>query len=144
MGEICIAMTQPLNHQAALVYVMVAMSSVDRAMTDDEFARIDEIVSRLPVFADCDDNGLLKTTEACGEILTADDGLQQVLQLVREALPEKLRETAYWVALEVAAADRLTRPEEIRFLNMLGDALELNRSTTAAIERGIRARNMTL
>jgi uncharacterized membrane protein YebE (DUF533 family) len=67
-----------------------------------------------------------------------------VLRLVREALPEKLRETAYWVALEVAAADRLARPEEIHFLEMLGDALELDRMTAAAIERGIRARNMTL
>jgi tellurite resistance protein len=137
-------MTEPLNHHAALVYVMVAISSVDRAMTDDEFARIGEIVSNLPVFADCDDNGLVNTAEACGEILSADGGLQQVLRLVREALPEKLRETAYWVALEVAAADRLVRPEEIRFLDMLGDALELDRMTTAAIERGIRARNMTL
>jgi hypothetical protein len=27
---------------------------------------------------------------------------------------------------------------------MLGDALELDRTTTAAFERGIRARNMTL
>jgi uncharacterized membrane protein YebE (DUF533 family) len=123
---------------------MVAISSVDRAMTDDEFARIGEIVSNLPVFADCDDNGLVKTAEACEQILSADGGLQQVLRLVREALPEKLRETAYWVALEVAAADRLVRPEEIRFLDMLGDALELDRMTTAAIERGIRARNMTL
>ena len=137
-------MTEPLNHQAALVYVMVAISSVDRAMTDDEFARIGEIVSNLPVFADCDENELFKAAEACSEILSADDGLQQVLRLVREALPEKLRETAYWVALEVAAADRLVRPEEIRFLDMLGDALDLDRTTTAAIERGIRARNMTL
>ena len=137
-------MTEQLNHQAALVYVMVAMSSVDRAMTDDEFARIGEIVSKLPVFADCDDNELLKTAEACGEILSADGGVQQVLQLVREALPEKLRETAYWVALEVAAADRLTRPEEIRFLEMLRGVLELDSSATAAIERGIRARDMTL
>ena len=137
-------MSQPLNHHAALVYVMVAISSVDRAMTDDEFARIGEIVSKLPVFADCDENDLLKTAEACGEILSADDGLQQVLRLVRKALPEKLRETAYWVALEVAEADRLVRPEEIRFLDMLGNELELDRSTTAAMERGIRARNMTL
>jgi hypothetical protein len=45
-------------------------------------------------------------------------------------IPENLRETAYWVALEVAAADRVTRPEEIRFLDMLRDALELDRSTT--------------
>jgi tellurite resistance protein len=137
-------MTEPLNHHAALVYVMVTISAVDRAMTDDELARIGEIVSNLPIFSDYDDHGLVKTAEACGEILSADGGLQQVLGLVHDSLPEKLRETAYAVALEVAAADRLVRPEEIRFLEMLGDALELDRMTTAAIERGIRARNMTL
>ena len=137
-------MTEPLNHHAALVYVMVTVSAVDRTMTDDELARIGEIVSNLPVFADYDTNTLVKTAEACEQILSADGGLQQVLRLVREALPEKLRETAYWVALEVAAADRLVRPEELRFLEMLGDALELDRTTTAAFERGIRARNTTL
>ena len=108
-------MPEPLNHHEALLYVMVASSAVDRAMTDDEFARISEIVSNLPVFADCDQEGLVKTAEACGKILSADDGLKQLLQLVREALPEKLRETAYWVALEVAAADRLVRSDEICF-----------------------------
>jgi tellurite resistance protein len=137
-------MTESLNHHSALVYVMVTVSAVDRAMTDDELHRIGEIVSNLPVFSDYDDNQLVKTAEACGEILSADGGLQQVLRLVRGALPEKLRETAYAVALEVAAADRLVRPEEIRFLEMLGDTLELDRMTTAAIERGIRARNTTL
>jgi tellurite resistance protein len=137
-------MTESLNHHSALVYVMVTVSAVDRAMTDDELHRIGEIVSNLPVFSDYDDNKLVKTAEACGEILSADGGLQQVLRLVRGALPEKLRETAYAVALEVAAADRLVRPEEIRFLEMLGDTLELDRMTTAAIERGIRARNTTL
>ena len=137
-------MTEPLNHHAALVYVMVTISAVDRAMTDDELHRIGEIVSNLPMFSDYDDNDLVKTAEACGEILSADGGLQQVLRLVHGALPEKLRETAYAVALEVAAADRLVRPEEIRFLEMLGDTLELDRMTTAAIERGIRARNTTL
>ena len=137
-------MTESLNHHAALVYVMVTVSAVDRAMTDDELHRIGEIVSNLPVFSDYDDNDLVKTAEACGEILSADGGLQQVLRLVHGALPEKLRETAYAVALEVAAADRLVRPEEIRFLEMLVDTLELDRMTTAAIERGIRARNTTL
>ena len=137
-------MTEPLNHHVALVYVMVTVSAVDRAMTDDELHRIGEIVSNLPIFSDYDDNDLVKTAEACGEILSADGGLQQVLRLVRGALPERLRETAYAVALEVAAADRLVRPEEIRFLEMLGDTLELDRMTTAAIERGIRARNTTL
>ena len=137
-------MTEPMTHHAALVYVMVTISAVDRAMTDEELARIGEIVSNLPVFNDYDDEALVKTAEACGEILSADGGLQQVLRLVRDALPEKLRETAYAVALEVAAADRQVKPEEIRFLEMLGDTLELDNMTTAAIERGIRARNMTL
>ena len=137
-------MIEPLSHHAALVYVMVTMSAVDRTMTDDELARIGEIVSNLPVFADFDAERLVKTAEDCGEILSADGGLEQVLRLVHGAVPPKLRETAYAVALEVAAADRLVKPEEIPFLEMLGDALELDTLTKAAIERGIRARNTTL
>jgi hypothetical protein len=63
-------MTEPLNHHEALIYVMVASSAVDRAMTGDEFARIGEMVSNLPVFADCDEVGLVKAAEACGKILS--------------------------------------------------------------------------
>ena len=123
---------------------MVTISAVDRTMNDEELARIGEIVSNLPVFADYDQEHLVKTAEACGEILSADGGLEQVLRLVRERLPKKLRETAYAVALEIAAADHEVKPEEIRFLELLSDSLELDTLTTAAIERGIRARNMTL
>jgi tellurite resistance protein len=137
-------MIEPLSHHAALVYVMVTISAVDRTMSDDEVARIGEIVTNLPVFADYDEERLVKTAEACGEILSSDGGLEQVLRLVHGALPPKLRETAYAVALEVAAADHQVKPEEIRFLEMLGDSLELDTLTRAAIERGIRARNTTL
>ena len=61
-------MTEALNHHGALVYVMVTMSAVDRTMTDAELARIGEIVSNLPVFADFDQEHLVKTAEACGEV----------------------------------------------------------------------------
>jgi hypothetical protein len=64
--------------------------------------------------------------------------------LVKSALPKKLRETAYAIALEVAAADLEVKPEETRFLEMLRDSLELDKLTTAGIERGIRARNVVL
>src|SRR5262252_1607241 len=84
-------MIEPLSHHAALVYVMVTVSAVDRTMTDDELARIGEIVSNLPVFADFDVEKLVKTAESCGEVLSADGGLEQVLRLVHEALPAKLR-----------------------------------------------------
>ncbi len=134
-------MTDALNHHEALVYVMVTISAVDRAMTDAELARIGEIVSHLPVFADYDQDRLIGTAEACGEVLSADGGLEKVLHLVHDGLPKKLHETAYAIALEVAAADRSVTQEEIRFLEMLADELELDTLTRAAIERGIRARN---
>jgi len=137
-------MTEKMTHHEALIYVMVTMSAVDRTMTDPELARIGEIVSNLPVFGDFDQARLVKTAEACGEILSVDGGLDQVLVLIREALPKKLHETAYAVALEVAAADRAVRPEEIRLLELLSDGLALDRLTTSAIERGIRARNTVL
>jgi len=137
-------MTEPLGHHEALIYTMVTMSAVDRTMTDAELARIGEIVFNLPIFAEYDGDRLVQTSETCGEILGQANGLQRVLELIRSALPRKLRETAYAVALEVAAADLNVRPEETRFLEMLGDSLELDKLTTAAIERGIRARNTVL
>jgi tellurite resistance protein len=137
-------MTEKMTHHEALIYVMVTMSAVDRTMTDPELARIGEIVSNLPVFGDFNQDRLVKTAEACGEILSVDGGLDQVLILVRDSLPKKLHETAYAVALEIAAADRAVKPEEIRFLEMLSDGLDLDRLTTSAIERGIRARNTVL
>ena len=137
-------MPEPLSHHDALVYVMVTVSAVDRAMTDAELGRMGEIVSHLPVFVEYDENQLVKTAQACGELLSADGGLQNVLEVVRQALPRKLHETAYAVALEVAAADLEVTPEEIRFLELLADALGIDKLTTAAIERGVRARNMVL
>jgi tellurite resistance protein len=137
-------MTEPLNHHAALIYVMVTMSAVDRTMTDAELARIGEIVSHLPIFRNFDQEQLVKTAEACGEILSTEGGLDHVLLLIRSNVPEQLRETAYAVALEVAAADLDVKEEETRLLEMLRDTLELDRLTATAIERGIRARNLTI
>jgi len=77
-------------------------------------------------------------------VLSEDGGLDRVLVLVKSALPKKLRETAYAIALEVAAADLEVKPEETRFLEMLRDSLELDKLITAGIERGIRARNIVL
>jgi tellurite resistance protein len=137
-------MTEKMTHHEALIYVMVTMSAVDRTMTDPELTRIGEIVSNLPVFSNFNQDRLVKTAEACGEVLSVDGGLDQVLVLVRDSLPKKLHETAYAVALEIAAADRAVKPEEIRFLELLSDSLDLDRLTTSGIERGIRARNTVL
>lgn len=137
-------MSDTISHHEALIYAMVTMSAVDRKMTDAELARIGDIVSHLPVFADFHDENLVGAAEACGEILSADGGLDAVLSSIKGGLPQKLHETAYALALEVAAADMEVRPEEVRFLELLAEQLGLDQLATAGIERGVRARLATV
>ncbi len=134
-------MTSRPTIQEALIYAMVTMSAVDRIISDAELAKIGNIVSQLPVFAAFDQEDLIKTAEACGNILSDEDGLDTMLTVIAETLPEKLCETAYALAVEVAAVDRNVRNEEIRFLELLRDKLGLDKLTIAAIERGARARH---
>lgn len=128
------------QHHKALVHTMVLVSAADREMTDAEMKTIGEIVSHLPVFADYDLEHLPKEAQACAELLNGDDGLERVLSEIVAALPEKLKETAYAVALDVAAADGKASQEELRLLEMLRQRLPVGRLPAAAIERGARAR----
>jgi tellurite resistance protein len=63
---------------------------------------------------------------------------------VREALPDRLNETAYALACDVAAADGRLRETELRFLEEIRHELAIDRLHGAAIERGARARHLTL
>lgn len=135
-------MSSVISHHTALIYIMVTMSAVDRRIEDEELARIGNIVRTLPVFDDYDENKLLHVANECGEILNADGGLEAMFGLVSEALPKKLHQTAYALAVDVAAADLSVEPEEIRFLQMLRDRFDLDKLTIAAIEHGARARHM--
>ena len=129
-----------LNHHEALVYVMVAMAAVDRTMTDAEFTRIGQMVSHLPIFVDFDMENLVETAKKCGEMLSKSEGLDETLDAIGDGIPDKLRATAYALAVEVAAADFQVKPEELRFLALLGEQMKLDKLTMAAIERGAKAR----
>ena len=137
-------MDQTVSHHEALIFAMVTMSAVDRTMTDSELKKIGEVVKSMPVFEDFSEQRLVAVAEMCGEILQADDGLVTILELIRTCIPQKLHETAYAFAVEVAAADLHVEPEELRFLQMLRDKLNLDKLTVAAIERGARARHSTV
>jgi tellurite resistance protein len=128
----------------ALIYIMITMSAADRQISDHELERIGQIVRHLPVFMGFDFEILPKIAEGCGEILSKEDGLDELLELVETALPKKLYETAYALAAEVAAADLRVPVEEIRFLELLLDALHLNKLVTSAMERCVRARHQTI
>jgi tellurite resistance protein len=140
-------MTKPakaISPHEALIYAMVTLSAADRAMTDRELKKIGDVVQTLPVFADFDREKLVAAAEACGNLLQDDDGLDKVLDLIATSVPAKLYETAYALAVEVAAADLHVEQEELRFLQMLRDRLDIDKLTVAAIERGARARHRTL
>jgi tellurite resistance protein len=134
-------MAKSLSHHDALIYVMVTTAAADGTITDGELRRIGSIVSQLPVFADFDVEDLVPTAEACGKVLAGKDGLTKVLDIIAKSLPEKLYETAYALAVEVAAADLKVGREEVRLLEMVSDKLDLSKLVIAAIERGARARH---
>jgi len=129
-----------ISHHAALIYAMVIVSAADGTMSEKELRAIGEFTRRLPVFKDFDHDRLLDLAKDCSAILQEDDGLAAVLGLIKDALPEPLRETAYWLALEVALSDNRVALEEIRVIEALRRTLELDRLVAAALERGARAR----
>src|SRR5690348_18368806 len=129
-----------IDHHAALIHTMVLVSAADTDMTDAELQIIGDIVNHLPVFKKYDRQRLTKDLRDCAELLGRDNGLETVLKGIKSALPQKLRETAYAMACDVAAADGEASQEELRLLEMLRDRLGLDRLIAAALERGARAR----
>jgi tellurite resistance protein len=134
-------MPATLSYHEALIYTMVTMSAVDRTMDNKEIARIGSIVRNLPVFASFDPEKLVITAEQCARSLREENSLEDTLDLITASLPEDLYETAYALAVEVAAANLHVEQEELRFLQLLRDHFNLDKLIVAAIERGARARH---
>ena len=133
-------MSMPLTPQQALIYAMITTAGVDRALADEELERISGLVRQLPIFAGLDGDSLALEAQACAKVVSADGGLKNVLDMITGALPVHLRETAYALAAEVAASDLDIAREEVRFLQLLANALNLDKLTCAALERGASAR----
>ena len=133
-----------LDAHAALIYIMVMSSAADREMTDSELMTIGDIVRHLPAFRGFDPEELPRTATASAEQLNAEDGLDTILDSVKEALPARLRETAYALACDIVAADGMASQEELRMLEMIRHRLDVSRLSAAAIEHGARVRHLTV
>ena len=129
-----------IDHQAALIYAMVMASAADSDMTDAELSHIGEMVSHLPIFSGFDTERLPEIAADCADLLADEDGLDKAFAAMRDALPERLRETAYALACDVVAADGQAAQEELRLLELMRYALDIERLSAAAIERGAAAR----
>lgn len=133
-----------LSHHDALIHIMVTMSAADRTMSDSELARIGSIIKSLPVFKEFDVQRMVAVANDCTQILQKEDGLDEIIENALDSLPDHLRETAYALAVDVAAADLHIEQEELRLLQILRHKMSIDRLTAAAIERGARARHQTL
>ena len=129
-----------LDPHGALIYTMVIVSAADRDMTDSELAIIGAVVEHLPVFRGFDRRRLPGVLQSCTRLLNRDDGLDEAFAEIRKVLPANLRETAYAIACDVAAADGEASQEELRVLELMRDRLDIDRLIAAGIERGARAR----
>lgn len=129
-----------ISPQDALVYIMVLTSAADTHMTDAELESIGNVVTRLPVFTGFDKERVVTLAEDCYNLLADEDGLEKILDLAHEALPPRLYDTAYALAVEVAAADLHVEQKELVLLQMLRDRWDLDELTVAAIERSARVR----
>ena len=129
-----------LSKHAALIYVMIMVSASDRKMKSAELSSIGSIVKRLPVFADYDVSRLPQAAQACAETLSGEDGMNHALDAVAGSLSQTLRETAYALALEVAAADRRLNREELSILQIICEHLEIDPDTAAALEKSVSIR----
>ncbi|APT59279.1 MAG: hypothetical protein DI532_00755 [Azospirillum brasilense] len=129
-----------LSAQEALVGAMVVMSACDGHMTDAELATMSRLVKELPVFSDFHVSGIETVTEIVLNLLGDTDGLDEVVALIRDALPQRLRETAYLLACEIVAADGDATQDELRFLQDFRIGLDIDRLVAGAIERAAKAR----
>jgi hypothetical protein len=77
----------------ALIYTMVLISAANREMSDSELYSIGEIVRTLPAFEGFEVDNLPKTAKNCATMLGGKDGLDAVVRLIRDSLPDRLRET---------------------------------------------------
>ncbi|WP_112874477.1 tellurite resistance TerB family protein [Paracoccus endophyticus] len=128
----------------ALVAVMVAVSASDETVRMAELVAIERIVNHTPVFASYDIDRLRAVSQTVMTLFEEEDGLDALFGLVRDALPDRLYDTAYALACDVAAADGRLRDAELRMLVEVRDELDISRLHAAAIELSARARHQLL
>lgn len=134
----------PLTAQDALVVLMIGVSAADGNIRTSELVKISNAINNLPVFAGYDVERVPQMSQLVFDLLEPEDGLEALFGLIRDALPTRLFETAYALSCDVAAADGRIAGQEARMLEEIREELDLDRLYAAAIERGARARHMTL
>jgi tellurite resistance protein len=130
----------PLSSQDALIHLMVIVATSDATVSDRELGAIGNLVLRSPVFEGFDQTQLGEVAAQAIDLIKDSSSLDKVLDMVLGAIPPRLHDTAYALAVEVSAVDLRLEQEELRLLEMVRDKLNLDGLVAAAIEASARAR----
>jgi len=130
----------PMSVHEALIHVMVIAASADASVSDRELEIIGRLVDRLPVFDTFDATQLGQVAAQAIDLIKDSSSLDKALGMILDAIPPRLHDTAYALAVEVASIDLRLEQEELRLLEMIRDGLDLDGLVSAAIEASARAR----
>ena len=133
-----------LSPQDSLVAIMIAISISDENIRTSELITIQQVVNHLPIFSEYDPQTIRLVAEITFGLFEEEDGLDSFFKLIKQSLPDRLYETAYALACDVAAADGKLEQSELRLLEEIRYELNIDRLNAVAIEVGARARHATL
>jgi len=140
--------TQDVSHtmtpQDCLVALMIAVSASDANILTAELVKIQFTLNHLPIFAEYDIDRLNVMSQLVLDLFEQEDGVDALFELIIDHLLQRLYETGYALCCDVAAADGIIREPELRLLEEMRYTLNIDRLHAAAIERGARARHITL
>jgi hypothetical protein len=129
------------EQQAALAALHVA-----RQIGAGDAAALDGFIARQAAFAPSDDmTGAQNITQdltqdIAQDISDAPDGVETLLNLLAASLNGDAAATAYSLCADFIALHGRVSPEEMRYLERLGDALGIDRLSRAAFDRAAQAR----
>jgi tellurite resistance protein len=121
---------------------MIAVSASDEHMRTTELVAINRMVTQMPVFQGYDPDRIRQISQTVLDLFEEEEGLNALFGLIRAGLPQRLHETAYAMACDVAAADTNVQAVELEMLGEIRDQLQIDRLHAAAIEWGARVRHM--
>jgi uncharacterized membrane protein YebE (DUF533 family) len=135
-----------LNIIDSLIYTITLSAATDGDISDKEMNTINYLFTTLPVFEKANNDYLSKKMIECMELTQEESNFENLLDHINEGLDSKkdLKKTAYILALEVMMADLNVVEESIRFLELLGETLQLNNLEISSIKHTIRSKYESL
>jgi len=115
-----------MSAQDALVAIMVACSASDENVRTAELVAITRMVNHMPIFAAYDPDRIQRVSRTVFDLFEEEDGLDALFGLIREALPERLYETAYALTCDVVTADGRHSQVELRMLEEVREELKID------------------